>query len=150
MTPDRKAELRGLAAEMECWETEDLASEQQCMSCHVSVHTPSDLEPTPLCDLCAQTHVQDVPDLLSEVDRLESDLAERNRVIAEYEASGLRMAQGCAQDAERIAALEKALDESKQETALARTLQSAINMLAAYHPADEWRDRLVAVLAGGK
>jgi hypothetical protein len=70
----RLSEIVALCARMRCWHDEDLASAQACVSCESSVHTPSDLEPTPLCDLCAQRLVNDVPNLLAEIARLQFDL----------------------------------------------------------------------------
>jgi len=77
--PERMAELQVLAIEIQRWSDEGLAHEQQCMSCHTSMYCPSDLEPTALCNLCAQRTADDLPDLIA-------DLAERDRLIAELQA----------------------------------------------------------------
>lgn len=97
MTPERKLDLVKLSAEMERWEYEDLASEQECMSCHDGVHTPSDLEPTPLCNLCAQRTVGAVPHLLYEIELLKSASTEDRKFInsqwAELQEARKRIAE---------------------------------------------------------
>ena len=70
MTPTQLSELSRVCKEMQRWHDEDLAHEQECMSCGSPVHCPSHLEPTPLCDLCAQRLAGDVPGLLDELRRL--------------------------------------------------------------------------------
>lgn len=82
--------LTSLAIEIAHWYYADLASEQECMRCHSSVHCPSDLDPTPLCDLCAQAIADQVPNLLSHIAALiaarESDRLEAAQTIADSEA----------------------------------------------------------------
>jgi len=71
-TADRLAEIEALTTEMGRWRDGDF--EQQCVSCREGVHTPGELEPTPLCNLCAQRLVDDVPELLAEVRRLQTSV----------------------------------------------------------------------------
>ena len=81
MIDERKQELQRLVAEMQRWEDEDLACDQCCMSCGADVHTPSGLEPAPLCNLCAQRWVAALPELLTRATALESDLRETTQTL---------------------------------------------------------------------
>lgn len=82
------AVITEISAEMTRWHEDDLASEQECMRCRNSVHTPSDLEPTPLCDLCAQFVADHVPDLVASIAKL---TAERDSLRAHVEAQDVRI-----------------------------------------------------------
>jgi hypothetical protein len=55
-------EITKLAADVQRWTDEGSADEQECVRCHEPVHTPSDLEPTAMCDRCAQIVVYDLID----------------------------------------------------------------------------------------
>ncbi len=81
-----------IAAEMSRWEDEDRASEQICVRCHDNVHTPADLEPTPLCNLCAQYVAGLVPTMFAELSSLQASvvaaLSSAGPEVAEDERSG--------------------------------------------------------------
>ena len=53
--------LQTIAAAMTRWHDDNLAHEQACVRCHVS--TPGALDPTPLCNECAQSVAAMIPDL---------------------------------------------------------------------------------------
>jgi hypothetical protein len=100
----RLSEIATLCELMQHWYNDELASEQACVSCESSMHTPSDLEPTALYDLCAQRLEVDVPELLAERARLHVDLGE-TRLVLEQQDRDLTKARA------RIAALEAGLPE---------------------------------------
>jgi hypothetical protein len=85
MTPERIAELRALC-EADAYELEG-----ECLRCRSAMHIPEDLEPTVVCDLCAQEIVATaLPEVLDEIERLTAALAkaEHERNLATVEAIG--------------------------------------------------------------
>lgn len=82
------ATLTELAAEITRWHDDNLASEQECVRCRDSVHTPSELDPTPLCNLCAQFVADYLPELTAAVAAL---TAERDALRANVEAQEARI-----------------------------------------------------------
>lgn len=68
-------ELERNAQEMSQWEDDDLASDQACVICLCEVHTPPDLEPSPLCNPCAQRMASRMPYAVARIRQLEAELA---------------------------------------------------------------------------
>lgn len=87
LTETRLAELAEASRDMRRWQDEDLASEQECVSCDSSVHTPNGLEPAPLCDLCAQRFVVDGPDIVDEIVRHRAMVKRLEALAAELDGT---------------------------------------------------------------
>jgi hypothetical protein len=79
LSVQRIAELRALC-EADAYELEG-----ECLRCRSAMHIPEDLEPTVVCDLCAQEIVATaLPEVLDEIERL---TAERDAAEAERDAA---------------------------------------------------------------
>lgn len=75
--------LDAMSREMSRWESLPY-SDQDCARCHDGMHTPSELEPTTLCNLCAQSVAADVPALIARIRELESALSEAAGTIVSW------------------------------------------------------------------
>lgn len=78
------------------WDEERDAEEQQCVGCKSSVHTPPDLDPSPLCNQCAQAYAGEtapvVLALIARVRELEAALNSAASCLeARSDASARRM-----------------------------------------------------------
>lgn len=121
----KRSDLRRLVAEMQRWHDENLAHEQECVRCDNSVHTPSGLDPTPLCNACAQDVADESPALLAEVDRLEAMHLEQCKRIDTLASERIVDAHAFASPASRIANLEHELaDLRESETTQATRIES--------------------------
>lgn len=71
----RRDELRRLATAMRSFEEDDDDSgrEGDCERCNTLIRRDPELDPSPLCNPCAQDVSAAVPDLLDEIERLEAE-----------------------------------------------------------------------------
>lgn len=82
------ATMTELSAEITRWHVENLANEQECMRCRDSMHTPSDLDPTPLCNPCAQFVAERLPGMTTAIAAL---TAERDSLRDHVETQDARI-----------------------------------------------------------
>lgn len=152
------AEVTEIAAAMQRWEDDDLAHEQECVRCHSGMHTPAELDPSPLCDACAQTMAFRLPGIVAHA----AALAE---LVATYEATIKQLILGTAADQEQIAKLtadrdahaDRAEDLARERTAMERERDGyramLCDLLASTTPVtardEELRARARALLKNG-
>jgi len=70
VTLEERERLRALAERMRAFDGNEEDSDF-CVACEASTTTEYGLEPTPLCNLCAQSTVERVPELLDALDAAE-------------------------------------------------------------------------------
>ena len=85
MTPSEMAEAVRLARLIEKGPDLDAETRPDCQKCHVWMHTPGDLEPTPLCNLCAH----DAAELLARALLAATARAEKMAGVVEACSAGL-------------------------------------------------------------